>query len=90
MTFFILWVVFILVVILSVPITSFLEKRKYRAEHGSPAESLDDQEALEEQELDQVAEDGEAVVELEEDQELPAEAEATDEEEDLASFGEIR
>jgi len=76
-------------VILSVPTASFLEKRKYRAEHGSPADSLEDQEALDE-ELDQVAEDGEAVVDLEEDQEVPGEAVAIDEEEDLAAFEEIR
>ncbi len=54
MMYFILWVLFLLTVILSVPIVSFLEKRKYQAARGPRSEEPEDvaegdEEAVEEE-----------------------------------------
>ncbi len=78
MMYFILWVVFLLVVILSVPIVSFLEKRKRQAVRGPV-----DDEALEElADAESEAEDGEA--------EFAAMDEAAADGGEFAEFEEIR
>lgn len=45
MIYFFFWVAFLLAVLLAVPIVTFLEKRKYRAEH--PAEFVQEEPAAE-------------------------------------------
>lgn len=80
MIYFILWVVFLLTVILSVPVVSYLEKRKRLAERGPVEPEAED------------AEDGDSEVVMEESGE--AEFAAVDEMSgggnDFAEFEELR
>tara|TARA_R110002049_G_scaffold27321_2_gene94014 strand:- start:87128 stop:87397 length:270 start_codon:yes stop_codon:yes gene_type:complete len=54
MLYFILWVIFLLFVVLAIPVTSMLEKRKYRSgvadqNAGDSGEEFGDEEPIEEQ-----------------------------------------
>lgn len=64
--YFVPWVVFLVLVIVSVPIASMLEKRKHRAAFADQFDDDDDEygaeEAYEEGEAEVVAEEGEAEV----------------------------
>ena len=78
MMYFILWVVFLLAVILSVPVVSFLEKRKRQAARRPVDEELDEladaeSEAVEAEdgdagfaEVDEVSSEGDEFAEFEE------------------------
>ena len=61
MLYFIPWVVFLLIVVLAVPVASYLEKRKYAAAHPTPTpESDEHSEAVDEAEMpvEEFADDG--------------------------------
>ncbi len=77
MMYFIFWVVFLLVVILSVPIVNFLENRKRKAARGPVEEELEEQ-----AEAEGEGDGGE--VEFAADEEMPAEGG------EFAEFEEIR
>ncbi len=84
MMYFIPWVIFLLVVILAVPVTAFLEKRKRQAALG-PMDDEVDEESAEESE----AEEGEATEEAAEAVEFEA-TEVAPGDDDLAEFEEVR
>ncbi len=70
MMYFIPWVVFLLVVILSVPIVAWLEKRKMQAAYGLPDNHVDS--------LDDVENESDEAVESEEIAEAEPEEEVVD------------
>jgi hypothetical protein len=63
MMYFIPWVVFLVVVILSVPVASWLEKRKLRAAYEPQDDLLDEQEEVSDLEMEEEAEPAAAVEE---------------------------
>ena len=63
MMYFILWVVFLAVVILSVPIASWLDSRKLRAEYDAPDDLLDGEAEVSDLEMEEEPEPVAAVEE---------------------------
>ncbi len=84
MMYFFIWVVFLLAVVLAVPITALLEKRKYRAEH--PAEFSAEEESFDEQ-IDPA---GDQLVEAEGEVAEVAEFGDVEVGDDFAAFDEIK